>query len=449
VVPGVPTLASTPLVLGSVDLEAAITKDIVLRISSDTQLQIAAANGEFTPFTFAPPSGHIYVNAGRGNDTITVGPISTAATLSIDGGVGNDRVLYEVQAGPTAQDVSFSDSAQRVTINGKDFYYSGVESPKNLVVTATDSADLIVLSPVGADYQIRSANSPITFGAITIDNNLDSLTLKGGLGDDTITVSGVTDFTPALTLDGGDGVDALDLGNGHYASLTLGTGTLDEGNAGNDAVTGNPTIDAFTFNARPSIANRVHVFRPEPGKITINDETDIGDKVVTISDPLQSLTINTGYNAPATDEYIELVALGTLDAYLTLNAGKLSKNLDGPDSVTITSDLTLPGHRLDITANTITINSTVTVSTSKSSGAGAINLHGYHLTLGTGAKLLAQGSDTSTSGDITLAARDENALVTPLVDVDVSDVDVTIAANAVISGRDVFLLASADNRRLF
>ena len=51
--------------------------------------------------------------------------------------------------------------------------------------------------------------------------------------------------------------------------------------------------------------------------------------------------------------------------------------------------------------------------------------------------------------DINIMAMDENALITPVVNVDVSDVDVTISANAVISGRDVFLLASADNRRLF
>ena len=142
---------------------------------------------------------------------------------------------------------------------------------------------------------------------------------------------------------------------------------------------------------------------------------------VTITDPLSSLTINTGYNAAGTEEYVHfgekpdgivspigiLNNSSTAGVDVTINTGSLNKNQDGEDSVTIYGDLTLPGHQLDITANNITIEDHVTVSTSNSSGeAGAINLNGFHITLGTEAKLFADGSDISTSGDIIIKAMD-------------------------------------------
>ncbi|NLX97528.1 MAG: cadherin-like domain-containing protein, partial [Rhodopirellula sp.] len=459
VVQGIPVLGSSPLVLGSATVEAPTTKDVALRVGKTSELRITAENGDFIPFTFAQPSGHVYVNAGMGSDTITVEPFSMSAALVIDGKGGTaDSIVYEVQAGDNSQSISFGTGS--TSINGSTaFTYSHVEKAKNLVIRGTDGDDQIQLSEAAPGYILSSTNG--TFAAVTMNAAIDSLAIDAGLGDDAVSTAGLDSFTPALVLTGGEGVDNLDLGSGHYATLTLGTGSSEEGSAGNDAVTGDFTVGSFTFNARPSIANRVHVFQDYSGKITIVDETDVGTTITSISAPTESFTINTGYNAPGTTEYIHVGQDPTgavrpwqapLNADLIINAGKLSKNLDGDDSVIIYSNLTLTGHRLDITANNISINSGVTVSTADSSGHGGdIDLNAFHVSLGTGGQLLADGTpgDPSTSGDITIIAMDENALVTPLVDVDVSDVDVTIAAGAVISGRDVTILASADNRRLY
>ena len=109
----------------------------------------------------------------------------------------------------------------------------------------------------------------------------------------------------------------------------------------------------------------------------------------------------------------------------------------------------LTGHTLTVTAETIEIKGGVTVSTSYASGtAGNIVFNGYHITLDSGAKLLAVGSSEATSGDISLLAVDNNALLTPFANINLSDVDVTISSNAIISGRDVEILASADSSKL-
>jgi hypothetical protein len=372
VVPGFPVLNSSPLLLGSATVEAPITKDVTLRISKDNalNLHITAESGEFAPFTFSQPSGTVYVNTGMGNDTITVEQFSTDAGLVIDGKGGTaDKVIYEVQTGDETQSIQFGSGS--LTNNGLPvFTSSNVESARNLVIKGTAASDAVILESTGSDrYQVRSENE--TFQAVTFDRP-ESLSIDAGLGNDTITVS-LDSFTPALILDGGDGVDNLYLGNGRYTSLTLGMGSIGEGNAGNDAVDGSFTVDNFTFNARPSIANRVHIYRTEAGKITIVDETSIGTKTVTISDPSVSLTINTGYNAPATTEYIHVgqkpdgslndgngfsYALGNLNADLIINAGNLSKNLDGEDSVTILA--TSPSraqarHHLQITSPSTTL----------------------------------------------------------------------------------------------
>ncbi|MFO7964214.1 MAG: LEPR-XLL domain-containing protein [Desulfobacterales bacterium] len=457
---GAPVVVADLPVTGFASVEAPTTTDVSLRISEDGagKLNITPENGEFTPFSFAEPSGHVYVNTGKGDDTITVEQFAITAALAIDGKDGTDSIVFEVQAGSSTKSVSFGTGTTGTTnFNGSTaFTYAHVEEANHLVVKATDGNDQISLSPSGSGYSVSSSNG--TFGAVTFNSAIDSLTIdaKKGVDELTLNVGSSTSFSPSLTILADDTEnstadnDVLHLGSGSYASLRFG--------ADWETVDGTGSVVDLVFDARPSIANRVHVFRDYSDNITIVDETDIGTTITSIKDPTGSLTINTGYNAPYTTEYIhigedpdnDVRAWGNLNFDLIIDAGTLNKNLDGEDSVTIFGDLTLTGHQLDITSENITINSGVTVSTSYASGtAGDINLTGFHITVGTGARLLAEGSDTEHSGDITIEAMDESALVTPLVDVDVSNVDVTISTDAVIRGRDVTILASADNRRLY
>jgi hypothetical protein len=441
-------------VTGFSSVESPITRDISLRISKDSSLHITGERGEFTPYTFNQPSGHVYVNTGMGNDTITVGQFPATATLEIDGGSGNDKIVYEVQGGTSAKTITFGTGDIKLN-NNVVLTYSNVESAKNLVIKATAGNDTVQLYEGGIGYAVSGSFAPITF-----EKAIQSLTIDLGEGyyDSFESYVGTSEkFAPALKIMADDtsyDSDYLNLGSGNYSMVTFG-GEF-------ESVNWTGHVDNFVFDARPSIANRVHVFDYN-GKITIVDETDIGTTYTYINAPTGSLTINTGYNAPATTEYVHVGqdpdgnvwGMGTFYGDLIINAGSLNKNLDGGDTVTIYSDLTLSGHKLDVTADNINVYTGVTVSTSSSTGyAGDINLTGLHINIGTGAKLLAETkvagvTDIATSGDITIKAMDESALVTPLVDVDVSNVDVTIASGAVISGRDVTILASSDNRRLY
>ena len=371
---------------------------------------------------------------------------ATGYTAAVD---GNMIVVTKVAGGaltvtgsvPLSRALTVSFDTASVTVDGRTVSYSNVESAKNIVVNATSGADTIVLDQSGSTYRVMSTNG--TFSTVTLGSGLDSLTINGGYGNDTISIdSGISAFTPGLKLDGGEGTDTLNLGATNFSTLAYGTN--------NENVTGTGTVDNYVFDARTSIANRVTVTRPSAGYLTITDVTDIGTTSVTVRDPLKSLTINTGYNAPyTTTEYVHLNSIGNLNANVTINGGSLNKNLDGSDSVVIDGDLILTGHKLTITAETIEVKDNVTVSTSDAAGtAGDITFNGYHISLDSGSELLAVGQTETKSGDIALLAVDENALFTPFVNVDISDVDVTIGTNAVVTGRDVTLLATADSRKL-
>ena len=171
VVQGIPVLGSSPLVLGSATVEAPTTKDVALRVGKTSELRITAENGDFIPFTFAQPSGHVYVNAGMGSDTITVEPFSMSAALVIDGKGGTaDSIVYEVQAGDNSQSISFGTGS--TSINGSTaFTYSHVEKAKNLVIRGTDGDDQIQLSEAAPGYILSSTNG--TFAAVTMNAAID------------------------------------------------------------------------------------------------------------------------------------------------------------------------------------------------------------------------------------------------------------------------------------
>ncbi len=490
----------------------------------------------FMPVVFARPSGSLTLQGDAGDDTFHLGGLTLTASLAIDGGAGTDRVFFEISASTLAQDVKFG--ASDVKLNDATvFTTSNTESGKNLIVDATADDDEIVLAASTGRYTLTSP----TFGTVTLDDpgEAGSLTINGGAGDDTIDSSSLATFAGSLTVVGGEGTDVVNLGTGHYGTLSFSTS--------NELVNGMPAVDNFVFDAQAATANKIHVFRPAAGQIAIMDNqhvivtafffgdataagqwqisltgmagtvtytvsgpfaeiglmvaglvhainvdaaglytagvvgetifvtSDSGDyfaasvaapagataavrsNSVVIWDPTVSLTINTGFNAQGSNEYIHVgqkpddtvSAIDTFDADLTLDGGSLHST-DGADSIVIYSDLALNGHNLSIQAETITINNSVTVSTSKAGGtAGSMTLNGHTITLGTNAKLLAQGSNVDTSGDISVSAIDDTSIWTPGLDIDISDVDFVLSTGAQIKGRDVTLLATADNRQIF
>jgi len=440
---GVPAVSTTVPDGITALVESPVTSDAGIRVDMDSgtgRITIVSDSDSFVDFEMAEPTTALDLNTGAGDDSITVGAsFAPSATVTIDGESGTDRITYEVRGvSGTAQTVTHG--ASSLSLNGSAvFDYVNTEYAEDIVIYGTSGADTIDIAAGGGGttYVVSSD----TFDDITFDNpgSGGQITLNSGDGDDSVAVSAGS-FDSRITLQGGDGTDSLDLGSCTYNTLSVA--------ADFETVTAvSADVTNFVFDARPAIANRVTVSRPGAGQIQIVDETDIGTTTTTINDPTGSLTINTGYNAPGTTEYIHVQSLGALDADLTLDAGSLNRNSDGSDSVVIQGDITLAGHTLEIKADAVTIESGVTVSTSNTGGtAGDIKIEGRDITLETNAALL---SDGTIKGDISIEAADYTNLWTPFVNVDITSVSFTMKNGARIVGGDVEILSSAHASRTF
>ncbi len=272
----------------------------------------------------------------------------------------------------------------------------------------------------------------------------------------------------AGVVDGGaGGFDSVIFDGGHYGQISFTASTPDAGTLGRDGqvlryagmepvvytnITANDVlIDLSVLESDPNVVrldpDKVHVFRPSNGNITVESD-DGAFENITFSDPNNSLTIKTGFNAKGTDEHIYVDALDDFRADLILDTGSTNKNNDGEDTVKLQGDISLHGHALTVTAETIEVLDGVTISASAPGRAGAITFNGWDITLDSNAQLLAEGSDKAHSGAIDIEAIDNNAYFTPFVNVDISNVSVTVKDGAKIKGGDVTINAAADNQHI-
>ena len=375
-----------------------------------------------------------------------------------------------------AQDIGFTSDS--LTLNGETvFTHTNVESAANLIVSATSGADEIVLAAAGDRFEISSTNgsfATITFDALDSD---DSLTINTGDGDDSVTLN--TSFSAALSLSGGDGSDSLDLGADTNIFETLAYGTDFE------SATGGGTVQDFIFNAygaddniafghlsltalvaAPALGfvlgpvaavagiagsvatdvimrtpNTVTVTRLGDGTIQIVDDNWLSSSTVIVN-PVGSLTINTGMSYLWAGDTVTIDGLGTVNFSLTVNAGKMNAMSTSPGEVVFSGITSFNGRDLTVTADTITVEDNASVATSTAFGAaGDITLNGHWITLGENAQLLAEGDS---DGDILLSAVHNSAIWTPLVEVEVGSVGVTVESGSEIRGRDVTILASVE-----
>ena len=94
--------------------------------------------------------------AGTRNDTITVGPFSLTPALAIDGGSGDDHIVYAVQVETSSQSITFG--AADIKLNSAMVLtHSRVESAKNLLINATDGSDAVALTKEDARYIVGSS----------------------------------------------------------------------------------------------------------------------------------------------------------------------------------------------------------------------------------------------------------------------------------------------------
>ena len=153
------------------------------------------------------------LNGGGGNDVIT----SRGPSDHIDGGAGNDTIILNMPSSgsfPTVYGGGGSDS---------------------LAITATSSADTLNLSKSGADVVVADTAGPAAGGSFTA-SGIESLSLALGGGADTLTVGDLQDTTvTALTINVGTGDNA-----GDAVTIYGGSGADTFTLSGNDPSDGRP-----------------------------------------------------------------------------------------------------------------------------------------------------------------------------------------------------------------
>ncbi|MGH3371811.1 MAG: hypothetical protein ACRDPR_17605, partial [Nocardioidaceae bacterium] len=269
----------------------------------------------------------------------------------------------------------------------------------------------------------------------------------GALGGLAGVVDGGAGGFDSVVLDGGSFASVKYTFTGRFSGVVTRDG-VELAYDGMEPLTDNSSAAARVFEGTV-IADRVELIRTGPGTLRIQGENDLsGFERHDFADPSISLTVDLGFNAKGTDEHIFVGALGAVAFDLILDTGSTNKNDDGEDTVRFDGDISLGGHDLVVTAETITVSAGVVLSTSDGTQAGDITFDSWDVALESGSQLLAVGPGIDTSGDIEIDARDVNAYFTPLVNVDVSEVSVTVAGGVVISGRDVVIVATADNEHI-
>ncbi|MBM4043508.1 MAG: DUF4347 domain-containing protein [Planctomycetes bacterium] len=410
------------------DLTLSVSDDgaeVVLR-DANSELNAGEGTAQSDPNAVTVPLASLLaveINAQGGDDTLTVDfPVPTGG-LTYDGGEGSDTLV-----GPGVDSTWNVTGGNAGTLDG-NVRFNGVEN----LAGAADNEDTFVFGP------------------------------DGGL-------SGVVDG-------GAGGFDSVVLDGGQFARVVFvaygpDSGTIArDGNvvtyAGMEPLSDNSDAAEREFNGT-AIADRVTMFRPSPGHITIESDNDLSDfESVTFSDPSQSLTIKLGYNAVGTDEHVYVEELGDFPADLTIDGE------GGPDKVEFRGDVRLVGHNLTVKAETIEVEDNVVISTrtiassagnhltdASTGNSGAIEFDsttrtdeewdGGSITVGAGAALLAQADSGYTPGKITLSVDNYAGFSGFLVaQVKITNAVITLGANSTVKGGEVLFSAVSDASRSF
>jgi Ca2+-binding RTX toxin-like protein len=214
--------------------------DHQIRLSDDTAISgnsIVDSNqtGAFESISFANPAVSLTINAGSGNNTITMTPVDTGfsgtATIVVNGQDGNDTV-----------NATTFDRAFILNGNAGDDVLNGG--------TAGD----VIIGGLGIDIIDGGAGDDTIRGNDATnpdDNAADQLT--GGAGADTIQGDGGDDIIDGGSendvLDGGAGNDVITGGSGDD---NIDGGTDDDaltGDSGNDVITGSSGMDVIDGGA--------------------------------------------------------------------------------------------------------------------------------------------------------------------------------------------------------
>jgi hypothetical protein len=165
----------------------------------------------------------VEVNAGGGDDTITVTPRGrSGGDIHVDGGDGDDTVT--VEGGFAARITGDGLRVGRQDITFENVENVSLDGVRVVVIEGTDGDDVIDASGDGV---------VIVNGMEVSVTDVDHLVILAGAGSDTVTGSAGNDI-----IDGGDGDDVIDGGDGRD-KISGGDGDDDlSGGAGRDMIHG-------------------------------------------------------------------------------------------------------------------------------------------------------------------------------------------------------------------
>jgi|GEM_PF-376995 Ca2+-binding RTX toxin-like protein len=195
--------------------------------------------------TLRGSSGNDFISGEGGNDLIQGGEgddslLGGAGRDTIEGGVGDDTL--DGQGGDdsldsgTGRDVLRWDGAG----DGVDTAVT-TDGSQQLIVQGNNTANTFAISSVSGSLQVAEGMASITVG-----NSVNEVSVLGGNGDDTITISSLSDIRPMnLTVDGQSGDDTIDASNVNIGRIMLNL----RGGDGADTITGSNDVDNINGDA--------------------------------------------------------------------------------------------------------------------------------------------------------------------------------------------------------
>ena len=329
-----------------------------------------------------PGDGNDVVQGGTELDTLRFNG-SAAAEVFTASGVGSELRLARNLGGVVmrAQDVetlalNALGGADLVTVNDLDSTdvtslnldlavgAVGDAAADNVIVNGTAGTDIVQAVAVGATVQVTGLDPQVNVTGSESAN--DRVTLNGLGGNDTLS-GGALAALMQLTLDGGDGNDVLNSGNGADTLL---------GGSGNDSIDGNQGNDVALMGA----GNDTFTWDPGDGSDIVEGQGDVdtllfngsaGAEIFTASSNGGRLlfTRNIGNIVMDTDdvETLTVNALGSTDT-ATVN------DLTATDIANVNLELGVTGAS-DGAIDAVTVNGTVGVDVMSLSGsAGSVTV---------------------------------------------------------------------------
>ncbi|MBC8504323.1 MAG: hypothetical protein H8D34_05670, partial [Chloroflexi bacterium] len=441
-------------------------------------------------YSFLPEGGNC---EGVDNCSISNTPIQDAlnavagglapddGTLYIEGGIFEEDIFIENYVNLTLQgsandslttlagEIQIVDSQQIVM---QDFTFLKtiiLENSTEISIIGTDLDDKVDVTIVGSSQVEIDAEEGDD--EIAVHGSHGEVDVEGGAGDDVLAIDFVLDDDPAdaiITFDGGDDFDSMQFQGGNFISVDYRASDPSSGTIDFDAA------HVIYTNIEPIVDTTVAASATFPTTTSGTDDTiDIIDGG--IQNGFQTIKVQgiTFEDVSFANKTSVTVDGASGDDTITVKFTKLAVGLtsltvkgggsDG-DKINVSGIVNMDGGDLTLDAETVTVNDNATISTrdlllnpvnyetDPSEGdSGKLELKGSHITIGTGAKLLAHVEENSTysQGNIYLKVN-ENAGIDPsFANLDSNSVSILVKGGAVLRGGKVELSSTVDHSRVF